>query len=67
MTSKTDTPTQTDSGHECCGGQASKDRATPAVTAESKPTPSSVAKHSASAEAAPCCCHGDATSARSPI
>lgn len=67
MTSKTDTPTQPESGHECCGGQASKDRAAPAIAAKSKATPSSVAKRSASAEAAPCCCHGDATSARSPI
>src|SRR5260370_41306088 len=56
MTSTTDTPTQPASGHQCCGGHASNDRAAPAVVAESKTTPSSVTKRSASAEAAPCCC-----------
>lgn len=67
MTSKTNTPTQPASGHGCCGGQSSKDRAAPTVVAEPKAAPSSVAKRSASAEAAPCCCHRDATSAPSPI
>lgn len=67
MTSKTDMPAEPESGRECCGGHASKDTAAPAVVAESKATSYSAAKCSASAEAVPCCCQHDATSARSPI
>ena len=58
MTSKIDTSPQSVSTHGCCGSQASKDKATPAV-AKPGAAPSFAAKGSAPAEAAGSCCHGD--------
>jgi len=57
MTSKNDTSQQAASAHGCCGGQASKEKATFAV-AKPEAAPSSAAKRSAPAEVAGSCCHG---------
>jgi len=58
MTNKIDTSQQSVSAQGCCGGQASKEKAAPAV-AKPEAAPSSAVKRSAPAEAAGSCCHGE--------
>ena len=61
MTNRNDTSQQSVSAHGCCGGQASKEKASLAV-AKPEAAPSSAAKRSAPAEAAGSCCHGEGSS-----
>jgi hypothetical protein len=61
MTSKIDTSQQSVSAHGCCGGQASKEKAAVAV-AKPEAASSSAANHSAPAEVAGSCCHGNGPS-----
>jgi hypothetical protein len=61
MTSKIDTSQQSVSAQGCCGGQASEEKAAPAV-AKPEAAPSSAVKRSAPAEAAGSCCQGKGSS-----
>jgi hypothetical protein len=61
MTNKIDTLQQSASAQGCCGGQASKEKAAPAV-AQPEAAPSSGAKRSAPVGAAGSCCHGEGSS-----
>jgi hypothetical protein len=61
MTSKIDTSQQSVSTRGCCGSQASKEKAAPAV-AKPDAASSSAAKRSAPTEAAGSCCHGEGPS-----
>jgi hypothetical protein len=61
MTSEIDTSQQSVSARGCCGGQASKAKAAPAV-AKPEAAPSSAGERSAPAEAAGSCCHSEGPS-----